>query len=112
MESKTIPVHVGFIMDGNGRWAKAHLVPQLEGHRRGYLKVKDIARWCRLRGIKVVTVYAFSTENWGRPAAEVSYLMDLFRLAWGVICRSCSGKACVCASSGAGAPICRQTWFP
>ena len=83
MESKTIPVHVGFIMDGNGRWAKAHLVPQLEGHRRGYLKVKDIARWCRLRGIKVVTVYAFSTENWGRPAAEVSYLMDLFRLALG-----------------------------
>ncbi|MDO8559615.1 MAG: polyprenyl diphosphate synthase [bacterium] len=83
MESKTIPVHVGFIMDGNGRWAKAHFLPQLEGHRRGYLKVKDIARWCKQRGIKVVTVYAFSTENWGRPAAEVSYLMDLFRLALG-----------------------------
>ncbi|TSC77234.1 MAG: undecaprenyl diphosphate synthase [Parcubacteria group bacterium Gr01-1014_31] len=83
MESKTLPVHVGFIIDGNGRWAKAHHVPQLEGHRRGYEKVKDLARWCKRRGIKVVTVYAFSTENWRRPAAEVSYLMDLNRLALG-----------------------------
>jgi len=70
-------------MDGNRRWARAHLLPQLEGHRRGYAKVKEVARWCKRRGISVATFYAFSTENWGRAPEEVQYLMGLNRLALG-----------------------------
>lgn len=71
---------VGIIMDGNRRWAKAKGLPTLEGHRRGYDKLKDLSDWAEEKGIEYVTVYAFSTENWGRSEAEVSYLMDLFRL--------------------------------
>ncbi len=75
--------HLAIIMDGNRRWAKDHGLPSLEGHRRGYEKLKDVAGWCIKQGIKVLTVYAFSTENWNRTAEEVSYLMDLFRRALG-----------------------------
>ncbi len=70
---------VGIIMDGNRRWAKAKGLPKLEGHRRGADKLKDTVRFARERGIKHLAVYAFSTENWNREPAEVSYLMDLFR---------------------------------
>lgn len=77
--ARKIPVHIGFIMDGNGRWAKRRLVPRVEGHRRGYLKLREVARWCKARGVKVVTFYAFSTENWKRPKDEVAYLMQLLR---------------------------------
>ncbi len=65
-------------MDGNRRWAKARGLPTLEGHRRGYTNMKRILQWCMDRGIYVVTVFAFSTENWNRPRKEVNYLMRLF----------------------------------
>ena len=71
--------HLAIIMDGNRRWAKARSLPTLEGHRRGYEKMKRLAEWCIDAGISVLTVYAFSTENWNRTAKEVSYLMKLLR---------------------------------
>lgn len=72
------PVCVGIIMDGNRRWAKARGLPKLDGHRAGVETVKNIVRFARTRDVKHVAIYAFSTENWGREPAEVSYLMDLF----------------------------------
>ena len=66
-------------MDGNRRWAKKHGLPTFEGHRRGYAKLKEIARWCIDAGVSYLTVYAFSTENWQRSKREVSYLMNLLR---------------------------------
>lgn len=69
--------HLGIIMDGNRRWAKARGLPTLEGHRRGYDKLKEVGEWCLNRGIGVITVFGFSTENWKRAQEEVSYLMDL-----------------------------------
>ncbi|MDD5050639.1 MAG: polyprenyl diphosphate synthase [Candidatus Pacebacteria bacterium] len=71
---------VGIILDGNRRWAKANGFPSLEGHRRGYEKLKDLGDWAEEAGVEYVTVYAFSTENWNRAKEEVSYLMDLFRI--------------------------------
>ncbi len=74
-----IPLSIGIIMDGNRRFAKAHGLPQVEGHRLGYAKLKEVAGWCQEVGIKFLTVYAFSTENWNRSKDEVSYLVDLFK---------------------------------
>ena len=74
-----VPLCVGVIMDGNRRWARKQGLPTLEGHRKGYQKLKDLAGWCKKLGINNVIVYAFSTENWNRTKEEVSYLMDLFR---------------------------------
>jgi undecaprenyl diphosphate synthase len=73
------PVSVGIIMDGNRRWAKEHGLPSIEGHRRGSEKLHDVVDWCRELGVKELTVYAFSMENWNRAKEEVSYLLDLFR---------------------------------
>lgn len=75
--ASTTPNHVAFILDGNRRWAKAKGLPTLEGHRKGYEQLKDIARECFDRGIKYVTAFIFSTENWNREETEVNYLMDL-----------------------------------
>lgn len=77
----SIPRHIGIIMDGNRRWARARGLPTLEGHRRGYDKLKDVGGWCLDRGIQTLTVYAFSTENWDRSKDEIAYLMDLFHRA-------------------------------
>lgn len=74
-----VPICIGIIMDGNRRWAKEHGLPKLEGHRKGSETLKRIARAVRDRGIKHLSVYAFSTENWQREETEVSYLMDLLR---------------------------------
>ncbi|MBP6818635.1 MAG: isoprenyl transferase [Ferrovibrio sp.] len=74
------PRHVAIIMDGNGRWAKARGLPRNLGHRQGVDTVRDIVRASRDFGIEYLTLYAFSTENWKRPAAEVAGLMDLLRL--------------------------------
>lgn len=74
-----VPRSIGIIMDGNRRWAKEHGLPSLEGHRAGYNKLRDVLLWAREAGVKSVTVYAFSTENWNRTQEEVGYLMDLFR---------------------------------
>ena len=63
----TIPQHVGIIMDGNGRWAREHGLPRLEGHRAGTENIRRVLEACSEFGIKILTIYAFSTENWGRP---------------------------------------------
>ena len=70
--------HVAIIMDGNGRWAKEHGVPTLEGHRRGAMTMKETVKNAVMLGIRELTVYAFSTENWSRPDAEVAGLMEMF----------------------------------
>jgi undecaprenyl diphosphate synthase len=73
------PKHVAIIMDGNGRWAQAKGKPRLFGHHAGAKRVKEIVRACPDVGVKYLTIYAFSTENWKRTQAEVSGLMSLFR---------------------------------
>ena len=75
----TVPAHVGIIMDGNGRWAKKHLQPRSMGHRAGAQNFRTITRYASKIGVKFLTVYAFSTENWSRPADEVGALMGLFK---------------------------------
>lgn len=76
--SLKIPQHLAVIMDGNGRWAGQRGLPRQAGHRAGSENLKNLCRMCGRRGIKYLTVYAFSTENWNRPQAEVHALMDLF----------------------------------
>lgn len=73
------PKHVAIIMDGNGRWAKARFMPRLAGHRRGADAVRAVVKACPELGVEVLTLFAFSTENWRRSEEEVSGLMDLFR---------------------------------
>ncbi|MDO8743068.1 MAG: polyprenyl diphosphate synthase [Candidatus Azambacteria bacterium] len=73
--------HLGIIMDGNRRWAASRQLPSFEGHRIGYKKIEDVLRWCRGAEIKILTLYAFSTENWQRSKKEVDFLMKLFHLA-------------------------------
>ena len=72
------PRHVAIIMDGNGRWARARHLPRVAGHRKGVEAVRAAVRGCIERGIEYLTLFAFSSENWRRPAEEVSILMDLF----------------------------------
>lgn len=69
--------HIAFIMDGNGRWAKARALPRKMGHRQGAIAFEKIVRECSKIGIKTVTVYAFSTENWKRPKEEIDAIMEL-----------------------------------
>ncbi|MEW6213630.1 MAG: isoprenyl transferase [Nitrospirota bacterium] len=75
-----IPRHVGIIMDGNGRWAEMRGLPRIEGHKRGAERTKEITRAAAELGIKVLTLYAFSIENWQRPSLEVMTLMRLLEL--------------------------------
>lgn len=75
----TIPVHVTIIMDGNGRWAKQRGLPRQAGHRAGVENLRRVIDACVEFGIKILTIYAFSTENWGRPESEVRGLMRIFR---------------------------------
>ena len=72
-----VPYHLAIIMDGNGRWAKQRGKPRHEGHRAGTDNLRRILRACSEFGIKILSVYAFSTENWGRPATEVAFLMRI-----------------------------------
>ena len=74
-----LPAHVGIIMDGNGRWAKKRGLPRKAGHREGAKTFRTITRYCSDIGIRYLTVYAFSTENWRRPEDEVGALMRLFK---------------------------------
>lgn len=75
-----IPKHIAIILDGNRRFAKARNLPSLEGHRQGFENLKKISTYIFDKGVDILTVYAFSTENWNRSKQEVAYLMDLFRL--------------------------------
>lgn len=77
-----VPNHLGFIVDGNRRWAKEYGLPSSEGHRRGYEVLKKMAYACKDRGIKYLSAYIFSTENWGRSVDEVDCLMKLFLMAF------------------------------
>jgi len=76
-----IPRHIGIIMDGNGRWAKARGLPRLAGHRAGTQNIRRVLQGCLDFGVEVLTVYAFSTENWQRPQTEVEGLMRLISLS-------------------------------
>lgn len=76
MEERNSLLHVAFIMDGNGRWAKARHLPRHLGHKEGCERVIDIYEECRAQGIKVMSLYAFSTENWNRPKAEINHLFN------------------------------------
>ena len=87
---RPIPDHIAIIMDGNGRWAKAHGLPRIAGHERGADTVRVITRACRQLGVKALTLYAFSEQNWGRPTSEVAGLMRLLarflHTEWSEIC--------------------------
>lgn len=77
MENKSIPRHIAFIMDGNGRWAKAKNLPRNKGHEAGAKAVQRVIEYANAKGIEYITLYAFSTENWTRPQSEIDALMDL-----------------------------------
>jgi len=73
----TVPHHIAIVMDGNGRWASQRLLPRVAGHRQGVESLRRCVKACVDRGVRVLTVFAFSSENWNRPVEEVSGLMDL-----------------------------------
>lgn len=76
LDQNKIPVHVAMILDGNGRWAKKRLLPRTMGHRKGAFNIVDIAKACSSFGIRYLTLFCFSTENWNRPDSEVKYIMN------------------------------------
>jgi undecaprenyl diphosphate synthase len=76
-----VPRHVAIILDGNGRWARSRMLPRIAGHRRGLESVRATVKNCADRGVEYLTLFAFSSENWRRPAEEVALLMQLFQAA-------------------------------
>jgi undecaprenyl diphosphate synthase len=76
-----VPRHIAIIMDGNGRWATRRFLPRVAGHAKGVERVRDVVEACVERGVEFLTLFAFSSENWRRPAEEVSVLMRLFMTA-------------------------------
>ncbi|MBK7313412.1 polyprenyl diphosphate synthase [Candidatus Aalborgicola defluviihabitans] len=80
-EQVSVPRHIAIVMDGNGRWASKRFLPRVAGHKQGVDALKRIVSACPDRNIKILTVFAFSSENWNRPAEEVSGLMDILALA-------------------------------
>lgn len=78
MNNPSLPQHIAIIMDGNGRWAKKRFLPRIAGHKAGVESARQVVRNCAKRNIKVLSLFAFSSENWRRPAQEVGYLMELF----------------------------------
>jgi undecaprenyl diphosphate synthase len=102
-----MPQHVAIVMDGNGRWAAKRFLPRIAGHNQGVVALRRCVKACVERGIGVLTVFAFSSENWNRPPEEVSGLMDLLVPAR---CPSCNKTAFNCtlwASVSACLPTCR-----
>src|SRR3982750_2979817 len=77
--SLALPRHVAVIMDGNGRWAQRRGLPRIEGHRKGAVAVREVVRAAREAGVRALTLYAFSAQNWNRPPDEVAALMQLLR---------------------------------
>jgi undecaprenyl diphosphate synthase len=80
-ETSSVPRHIAIIMDGNGRWATKRFMPRVAGHAKGVETVRNVVETCALRGVEYLTLFAFSSENWRRPAEEVSVLMRLFMTA-------------------------------
>ena len=76
-----VPNHIAIVMDGNGRWASKRFLPRVVGHKQGVESLRRCVKACADRGVRVLTVFAFSSENWNRPVEEVSGLMDLFAMA-------------------------------
>lgn len=81
MNTSCVPHHIAIVMDGNGRWAKKRFMPRIVGHKQGVESLKRCVKACDDRGVRVLTVFAFSSENWQRPTEEVSGLMDLFAMS-------------------------------
>jgi undecaprenyl diphosphate synthase len=79
----TVPHHIAIVMDGNGRWATRRYLPRVAGHKKGMDALRACVRRCGERGVRVLTVFAFSSENWNRPPEEVSSLMELLAMALG-----------------------------
>ena len=77
-DAPAVPRHIAIIMDGNGRWAKQRFMPRVMGHQRGVETLREVVKSCRELKVEYLTVFAFSSENWRRPAEEVSFLMSLF----------------------------------
>ncbi|PTN12971.1 isoprenyl transferase [Nitrosomonas aestuarii] len=77
-ETGPVPKHIAIIMDGNGRWARKRYMPRMAGHKQGVETVRSVIKACSEHGIEYLTLFAFSSENWRRPADEVSFLMQLF----------------------------------
>lgn len=80
LDPQNIPQHIAIIMDGNGRWAKKRGLPRIAGHKEGVESVRVILKACAEFGVKYLTIYTFSTENWRRPQEEVGFLMSLFSM--------------------------------
>src|SRR6478672_6199814 len=80
-KSSAVPHHVAIVMDGNGRWATRRFLPRVAGHKKGVDALRACVRHCGERGVKILTVFAFSSENWNRPPEEVSGLMELLAVA-------------------------------
>ncbi len=78
-DKNRLPEHIAIIMDGNGRWAKSRRLPRIAGHRAGVKTVDKIVAYCREIGIKNLTLYSFSSENWSRPEDEVGALMKILK---------------------------------
>ena len=81
MSASPVPHHIAIVMDGNGRWATRRYLPRVAGHKKGVDALRACVRRCGERGVQVLTVFAFSSENWSRPAEEVSGLMELLAMA-------------------------------
>lgn len=112
LDKNNIPRHVAIIMDGNGRWAKRKGMPRSYGHRAGADTLKRIVIAADELGIKVLTVYAFSTENWKRPEEEVSYIMKLMKIISAIIYSSSRNITCSCISSVTGRAFTRNCRKP
>jgi len=78
MESELLPTHIGLILDGNRRWAKKHMLTTAVGHHTGIMRAKEIVLYAQDRGVKILTAWGFSTENWDRSKEEIDYLMKVF----------------------------------
>ena len=104
-DTSKLPTHIAIIMDGNGRWAQARGQERREGHRAGVEALRRIVKDCSDLGVHHLTVFSFSTENWGRPRNEVSFLMSLLSVTLKAIWPICMPRACACGSSG-GATAC------
>lgn len=105
IDTSRLPTHIGVIMDGNGRWAKRRGLPRSAGHQAGADALKKIVTECNKMGIKYITVYAFSTENWKRPKDEVDFLMNLLLSYLKDAQRSLAGENVVIRAIGSRAEL-------
>lgn len=100
LEGKTIPQHIAIILDGNGRWAERRGLPRAMGHKAGCEAVEQTVRDCAKIGVKYLTVYGFSTENWKRSEEEISALMNLFRFYLKKLLKVAKEEGCCCRMIG------------